>query len=253
MKARIKKAYKMRSALLLTACLLSCAASTATAASLVVLEARGAGLKAGMHIESNALLVLKEGERVSLIGPDGSSITRKGPFNGPVLATAGTDANANTNTKQALGALLASRDVRSSAVGVIRAGIATVKIPEPWLIDVTRPGPRCLIEGERPVWWRPESAAADHFAVFPVDRSWRADFVWEQGQDRQIVPPLSRFDRTRLFFIKYDDQEFAISLHIIPADLDNNLVLAAWMLEKGCLQQADALLLTLQRGLTKPE
>lgn len=242
------KAGFKSSVLFLAACLLS---GAATAASLVVLEARGAGLKAGMRIEGTANLLLKEGERVSLIGPDGSSITRKGPFNGPVLAA--SSSGAGTDTKQALAALLTSRDVRSSAVGVIRSGIATVKIPEPWLLDVTRPGPRCLLEGERPVWWRPDTTNAERFSVFPVDRSWRADFVWEQGQDRQPVPALSRYDRTRLFFIKYDDQEFAISLHQIPRDLDNDLMLVSWMLEKGCLQQADALLLSLQRELQKPE
>lgn len=246
------KVLMIRATLLLAACLLS---GTVAAASLVVLDARGAGLKAGMRMDSGASLVLKEGERVTLIGPDGSSITRKGPFNGPVLAA--TTAGTATDTRQALAALLATRDVRSSAVGVIRSGIATVRIPEPWLIDVTRPGPRCLMAGQRPVWWRPDATAAEHFTVFPVDRSWRADFVWEQGQDRQIVPALSRFDSTKLFFVKYEEQEFAISLHVIPNDLDNDLMLTSWMLEKGCLQQADALLLVLSRpfsnGLSKPE
>ncbi len=236
------KLFLMRVALSIVVALLP---GLTSAASLVVLDARGAGLKTGMRLDSGATLNLKEGERVTVIGPDGSSVTRKGPFNGPVMEAA----NNTVDTKRALSALLATREIRSSAVGVVRSGIATVKIPEPWLIDVTRPGPRCLLEGERPVWWRPDAALREHFAVFPVDRSWRADFVWEQGQDRQTVPALSRFDSTKLFFIKYEEQEFAISLHIVPKDMDNGLVLASWMLEKGCLQQADALLLVLSRDV----
>ena len=201
------KVFLTRIAFTLAACLLSGAAA---AASLVVLDARGAGLKAGMRMDSGTTLTLKEGERVTVIGPDGSSITRKGPFSGPVLATASTA----TDTKQALSALLATREVRSSAVGVVRSGIATVKIPAPWLIDVTRSGPRCLMQGEQPVWWRPDTARTERFTLFPIDRSWSADFVWATGQDRQVAPALSRFDSTKLFFIKYDQQEFAISLHM---------------------------------------
>jgi hypothetical protein len=38
----------------------------------------------------------------------------------------------------------------------------------------------------------------------------------------------------------------------IPKGLDNKLVLTSWMLEKGCIQQADALLAQLRDELGKP-
>ncbi|MGB4346304.1 MAG: hypothetical protein WBJ21_07885 [Burkholderiaceae bacterium] len=233
------KASLMRLGILL--CLLL-SAQAGSAAKLIVLDARGGGLKSGMSIDSSAALTLKEGERVTVIGPDGSSATIKGPFSGPPMPKAAASADPG----KALSALVATRDARSKTVGVIRAGTDVVRIPDTWLIDVSRPGPRCLKQGERPVWWRPDVAKAGEFTVFPVDRSWRADFVWQAGQERQAAPALSRFDESSVFFIRQGEQEFAISINIIPKGLENDLILSSWLLEKGCLQQADALLASLR-------
>ncbi len=57
----------------------------AAAANLVVLEARGGGLAAGQSIPSDKPINLKEGERVTVIGPDGKSVTLRGPFSGPPM------------------------------------------------------------------------------------------------------------------------------------------------------------------------
>lgn len=229
---------------LMTACMLVTLSPPTDAAKLMVLEARGGGLKTGMSIDSETPITLKEGERVTVIGPDGKSTVIKGPFSGEPLPKGSTAAD----PKQALAALVATRDARTSSVGVIRAGTDAVKIPEPWLIDVTRPGPRCLLEGDLPVWWRPVADAGENFTVFPVDRSWRADFTWEPGQDRQQVPPLSRFEGPNVFVVRQGEAEYAISLNIVPRGIDNNMVLSAWMLEKGCIQQADALLNELKKN-----
>lgn len=210
----------------------------AGAVNLIVLEARGGGLSAGQSIASDKPLALKEGERVTVIGPDGKSVTLRGPFSGPPMPGEGAAAD----PKQALAALVATRDARTSSVGVIRAGTEAAKLPEPWLIDMSRPGPRCLLEGERPVWWRPDAAAPQDFTVFPVDRSWRADFHWKAGEDRQPVPPVSRFEGQNSFIISVDKQEHAISVTTVPRDIDNDFVLTSWMLQKGCVQQADALI-----------
>jgi hypothetical protein len=220
--------------------------ATGLAATLVVLEARSSTLTLGMRIDSNSVITLKDGERATFIGPDGKSLSLKGPFNGVPLAKA----SESVELRQALSALVATRDARTSSVGVVRAGTAAVKIPEPWLIDVTRPGPRCLLEGTQPVWWRPDASQIDSFTVFPVDRSWSAQFNWAAGQDRQPLPPLSRLEGSKVFVIRQGEQEYAISLEVVPKDLENQLILASWMLEKGCIQQADALL-TLVRGYLK--
>lgn len=219
------------------------------AATLVVMEARSSTLKLGMRIDSSSVISLKDGERVTFIGPDGKSISLRGPFNGVPLAKT----NDGIDLRQALSALVATRDARTSSVGVVRAGTATVKIPEPWLIDVTRPGPRCLLEGMQPIWWRPDASQIESFMVFPVDRSWSAQFSWTAGQDRQPLPPLSRLEGNKAFVIRQGAKEFAISLEVVPKDLENQLILTSWLLEKGCIQQADALLNLVRRDLNTGE
>lgn len=223
---------------LTAACVLTLAASSAAASTLIVISARGGTLKPGQKIDSSRPISLKAGEQVTLIGPDGKTITLRGQFNGLPITGGGSAAN----PRQALAALVSTRNARTSSVGVVRGATEAAPLPQPWLIDVTRPGERCLKVGERPIWWRPNGAAAQKFTVFPIDRSWRADFEWKTGQQSIAVPPLAKFDGQTMFIIRVDQQEFPISVNPVPADLDNDFILASWMLEKGCYQQADAML-----------
>jgi len=229
--------------------LLSLVPISSFALKLIVIDARSAQLKAGASIDSDTVVVLKEGERATLVGPDGKSVTLKGPFNGPAMPANSTAAD----PKAALAALVNTRDARTSSVGVIRAGADAAKLPEPWLIDMSRPGTRCMLEGQSPVWWRPESDHEDKFTVFPVDRSWRADFTWVVGQDRQDVPKIARFGGPNTFVIRRDNQEYAITITVIPKEIDSDLVLSSFMLEKACIQQADALLAKIKHDLDRPQ
>ena len=218
------------------------AAGPAAATTLIVVDARGAGLKPGQKIDSAKPIVLKDGERVTLIGPDGKAITLHGKFSGPPLAHAGPAAD----PRSALAVLISTRSARTSSVGVVRGGTDAAPLPEPWLIDVSRSGERCLKAGGKPVWWRPTTKAPAAFTVYPIDRSWRADFQWKPGQDRMDMPSLGKIEGQTLFVVHADDQDHVVSVNVIPADVDSDVVLASWMIEKGCTQQADALLRQLQ-------
>ena len=221
----------------------------ALADDLIVLNARGGSFKVGMKIPSDKPLTLKEGEKLTVIAPDGKSKTLKGPFSGVPVSGAST----GTDPKMALAALVSTRDARTSSVGVIRAGTASVKIPEPWLIDVSRSGPRCLVEGTKPVWWRPEPLDVAQFTVFPADRSWQADFSWKTGQDRQPVPDIADFDSNKAFIVRSAGEEYGISLLSVPQGIDNPMVLTSWLLEKGCIQQADALIAQLKQEVLQTQ
>lgn len=235
---------KLRALLLLPIALL---AGRASAINMVVVEARAAGLKPGMMISSTAPVTLKEGERVTIIGPDGRSVTLRGPYKGVALK-AGT---AVQNPQAALAALISTRNDRAKSVGAVRAGANAAKLPDPWLVDISRPGARCVREGDRPIWWRPDERATEPFTVFPIDRSWRADFHWKAGADRMAAPTLSRLEGASIFLIRLEGQENAISIQIIPRDVTEPLVLSSWMLERGCIQQADAYLRQIEAGLAK--
>ncbi len=223
---------------LLTAGLLLVAAAQALAADWVVMDARGGSFKPGQPVPAGTAVTLKEGERLSLISPDGKAVNLRGPYSGP--ATPGATGKA-VDPKEALAALLASRDARTRSVGVVRSGTASVATPDSRAIDITRGGPRCLRDGEQPELWRPDSSTMQPFVLVASDRSWRADFVWLAGEDRIRMPDLTRFDGQTTLLVNIEQREFALSFARIPQGIDG-IVLAAWMLEKGCLQQAAALL-----------
>lgn len=227
--------------------LLAAASAPAVATNFVVVEARGGGLKPGMTINGENTIELKEGERVTAIAPDGRSVALRGAYRGPVMR-AGT---ALQNPKAALAALISTRNDRAKSVGAIRAGANAAPLPDPWLVDISRPGARCVREGDRPIWWRPDASTAQPFKVFPIDRSWRADFVWKAGMDRMEAPVLSKLDGAATFLIQVEGQDNAISLQVIPRDVTDPLILSAWMLERACVQQTDAYLRLIQADLAR--
>lgn len=217
---------------------------TSLFAQYVVLNARGGGYKAGQTLAASAVIQLKEGERITIIGADGKSITHRGPYNGPPSAGPA----ATNDPKKALAILISSRDARTSSIGVVRAGTDAVKTPDPFAIDITRAGPRCLFEGQKPILWRPNATRAQPFVIFPIDRSWRADLKWEAGQDRLVLPDLSRFEGATTLLVNIDQQEFVLTFTVIPKTVEEPVILTAWMLEKGCIQQANALLSELAKA-----
>ncbi len=205
---------------------------------LVVAEVRGLQLKPGARIDSGAPLTLKVGERLVTLAPDGRVSIVRGPYQGPAFRGEGPAQDA----RLALAALISTRNDRANSVGAVRSGANAAKLPEPWLIDVSRPGERCIREGDQPVWWRPDTGSAPAFTVYPVDRSWRAEFHWPQDQQAVLARDLVRLDGIKMLVIRTGSQERPIRLHVIPSTVEDPLVLSAWMLEKACVQQADALL-----------
>ena len=217
----------------------------ALATPMIVVEARGGGLKPGMRIDSARSVKLVEGEKIVLVAPDGRMSTLRGPYSGPAVRNAGSVQNPRT----ALAALIATRNDRASSVGAVRSGASAAPLPEPWLIDISRGGDRCIKEGEKPVWWRPESLTEQAFSVFPVDRSWRADYVWKAATDRMTPPDIVGLDDLKTFIIRAGGQEYPVRVNIIPRDIDDPLVVSAWMLEKACVQQADSFLRVIGKDL----
>ena len=227
---------------LLTVGLSAMASPSAQSFPLVVVEARGGGRPPGSQIDSETPVSLKVGEKMVVIAPDGRISTLRGAYSGK----AAPGSAPVQDPRRALAALISTRNDRANTVGAVRSGSNAAPLPDPWLVDVSRPGERCVRQGERPIWWRPDARGEGRFAVFPVDRSWRADFRWADGQDRIPSPALVRLDGVRMMVIQAASQERAIRLHLIPDTLKDPVVIVAWMLEKACVQQADALLRSLE-------
>jgi hypothetical protein len=215
-----------------------CITKLAIGSPLVVMEVRGTNLKQGSTVDSDKPLTLKEGERVTLIGANGSYVTLRGPFSDTPLK----DSAGSADSKQNLAALVASREARTNSVGVVRAGAETAALPSPWLIDVARPGRRCLKNGSIPVLWREDAAKAETVSVYPGDKSWRVDLNWEAGKDQLNLPPITNIDASASLVVVRGGAEINLSLSGAPADLPDPLLYASWLFHRGCAQQADAMI-----------
>ena len=209
----------------------------AQAADLIVAEARGVALKPGQTIDDSKPLVLKEGQRVTLITPNGATFKLEGPYNRAPAA----DQASGTPIGQRLAALVTQNQARIGEVGTTR-GIQQAKLPDPWLFDISRNGTVCLREGQKPVFWRPDAAKPSTLTVMPGDRSWKAQTRWPAGTDRISVETKVPIHSDATYLVTLDDMQAALTVNNVPAVLANDSMRAAWMAEKGCDAQAEALL-----------
>ena len=211
---------------------------------LIVMDARGVKVKVGSSIDSDKPIKLEDGERITFIRADGVTTTLRGPFNDVPLQKKSTA----PDPKQALAALVSTRDAKTNSVGVIRAGTDAKPIPNYWLIDVTRPGVRCLEKSRQPIFWRPDASKESRFRIVPADASYQFDRLWPANQNEFNVSKVT-FTRADNFITAIvDEQEFNIDIIEVPEAISGGLLLAGYMLEKGCIQQADALLKQLQEN-----
>jgi hypothetical protein len=95
------------------------------------------------------------------------------------------------------------------------------------------------------MWWRPQIVNEQTFTVLPLDRSWNAFFRFEAGQETLAISKVSDIEVTKSFMVLDKEREYSVRLHMIPKAVTEPAMLAGWMLEKGCIQQADALLASL--------
>lgn len=211
-------------------------AGAAHAAQYVVVESRGVAMKPGTVLDPAKPLTLKQGQHVTLISDTGVTLKLDGPFDRAPSVESGKGVDLASTLK----GLVTERQARLSEVGTTR-GKQGVTLPDPWLLDSSRGGNACLLEGQAPVFWRPDDSGAIKFAVMPADRSWKAEATWPAGVDRLAVStPIVHGDAA--YFISYNGTEAAMTIDTIPASLPNDDMRAAWMAEKGCEAQAEALL-----------
>jgi hypothetical protein len=211
-------------------------AGAASAANLIVVEARGIALKPGTVLDAAKPLTLTQGQHVTLISEQGATLSIDGPYNAPPAA-----GNAGKPIGERLAALGTERNARTGEAGVTRGGGAA-KLPAPWLVDVTRSGNVCLQENTQPVFWRPDAQSGVALVVMPVDRSWKSKADWSAGSDRITVTTDVPMHGGAAYVVNYGGTEYALAMNTIPASLPNDDMRAAWMLQKGCEAQAEALL-----------
>lgn len=211
--------------------------AAARADDMVVVAARGISLAPGTRVDAAKPLVLEQGQHVTLIALNGVTLKLDGPYDkAPALANGGSDLG------QALAALVTQREARTTEAGVTRGAATVVHLPDPWLLDVSRTGNVCLLEGATPVFWRPGTAAAAHLTVMPADRSWKGEAKWPAGRARLAAPSDLPVHGDAVYFMTLDDgEEAAVTVNLIPKTLASPAMQAAWLAHQGCEAQAEAL------------
>ena len=214
--------------------------TTASAAVLVVAEARGIALKPGAALDSAKPLTLKQGQHVTLISETGSTLKLDGPYDQPPVAAGG---GGGVGLNQTLAALVTQRQARSGEFGVTR-GTVLADLPEPWVLDSTHSGNVCVMEKGTPVFWRSDSRTAVPLSVAPVDRSWTAKAQWQAGADRITITTDVPMRAGETYVVNLNGNESAVTMVQVPASLTNSQMRAGWMANRRCEQQAQALLKT---------
>src|SRR5215472_3381636 len=223
-------------ALAFAALILGGASAAAMAAELAVVEARGGvSLKPGDVVDDAQTIKLEDGQMVTLVAEDGSILTLRGPFDQkPTGGSGGID------VASALGALAAGQ--AQNVAGVVRAANMDVHLPSPWLVDVSHAGVACVRPGEQPVLWRASAAGSGTLTMMPADRSWRAQAPWPAGSPTLQAPSNFPIKDGRTYLADFGGKPVAVTLTQIPPKVTIPRMQAAWMLEKGCVAQAEALL-----------
>jgi hypothetical protein len=216
-------------------------ASPAWAAEVVVVEARGLSLKPGQVIDDGQRLTLQRGDEVTLVGEDGAIIKLRGPYDAPPSSGNGGSGVDISNALAALGTGQAQ-----SSMGVVRAKVEDVTLPNPWVIDVTHSGKVCVRPGTSVVFWRQQSGAAAKLRIMPVDRTWRAESEWPAGTAQLPAPAIFPITDRQTYLFDLDGQTATVTLVQVPASLGSDRMRAAWMLQKKCLTQTKALITTMQ-------
>ena len=215
-------------------------ATAAVAAELVVVEVRGGvSLKQGDTVDDAQPIKLQDGQMVTLVAEDGSILTLRGPYD-----QAPTGGKGGVDVASALGALTTGK--AQNVAGVVRSANTEIRLPDPWLVDVSHPGVACLRAGEQPVLWRQSDAGNGTLTMMPADRSWRAQAPWPVGSPTLQTPNTFPIKDGRTYLADFGGKPIAVTLTQIPPKVTSPRMQAAWMLEKGCVAQAEALLRTVR-------
>jgi hypothetical protein len=216
-------------------------ASPAWSAELVVVEARGLTLKPGQVVDDSQRLTLQRGDEVTLVDENGAVIKLRGPYD--AAPSAGNGAS-SVDVSNVLAALSAGGS--QSSMGVVRAKVDDVTLPNPWVVDVSHSGKVCIRAGTSVVFWRQQSAGPAKLRITPVDRTWRAESEWPAGASELPAPAMFPVIGRQTYVFDLGGQSATVTLVQMPTSLGTDRMRAAWMLQKNCLAQTKALITALK-------
>jgi hypothetical protein len=218
--------------------LLTVAAGAVDATELIVVDSHGIRLTPGQSIDGSKPLTLLDGQQATLLSSNGQILKLEGPSE---AAPDSQVTGSGSDVRSAVTALLTERKARTSEVGVVR-GEADIKLPNPWVVDVTHPGTSCVEVGKPVVLWRSGDLGETQVSIAPADRSWSVSGHWPAAADQLSMPASLPLHDQKSYVINVGGKLAPVTMRIIPASVTNDAMRASWMSEVGCDNQATALL-----------
>jgi hypothetical protein len=78
--------------------------------------------------------------------------------------------------------------------------------------------------------------------IMPADRSWKAQTSWPRGDERLVMKSDMGLHGDAAYFVSLNGNETALNVSTVPSSLSTDQMRAAWMIQKGCAPQAEALM-----------
>jgi len=213
-------------------------------ADLVVVSSSDPALPPGEVVADNQPLTLADRVRVTLVAADGKTTRLEGPYAGIPGGGRTRSAESDDGLVGQLSRLLEGRARRTPTLGAVRALGSQRTPPSPWDIQISRPGTWC-IQADTPVMLGRSRATANDTLRVTAEASGAAEDVrWPKGERRVAWPasvPIDDGATYGLRLVAANTYAF-VRITVVPGTLRTDAHRAAWMADRGCQDQAVALL-----------
>lgn len=217
-------------------------AQTVLAEQGVVVDSSVKSMAKGTVVDSALLIELKKGENLKIMLEDGRILELTGPYKGQAVTKAGGKPT-HPQLIQAMKRLFSADVVNTSSVGAVRSSAENLP-PSPWILSIDQPGPFCFSETARIKIWRSEVTAVPS-AHLRSSASQAYTIFWKEGEREASWPDGLKMGNNDILLIRPEGalSPVKLTLHQIPREKSQLLDRVYWMIDKGCLWQARALVL----------
>lgn len=218
-------------------------AAVSANAQILILKSTGANAsaqyKAGSVIAEDTVIELAKGDQIVILS---GQTTRS--IDGPASITpAEVFTNKPLSGKfDALVDFLKNPSEEHVVLGAVRGNY--VESPaDPWVVNVTTPGVKCVIENESLVLWRGMDITGDKGKLSTAAGESQTTFDWPPGYTEADWPEDFVWSAGDTFRIDYGlDEQIEFHLVEMPAGIVDNGSRIVWLAEQGCFSQVALLL-----------
>ncbi len=222
-------------------------AGQAWAGQIVVLEAEPATstLRTGAILDGNQEITVPPGTSVVLMDEVGRVVTVTGPYRG---IPGGAERKDGPGALKRVATAMLTADLTEIVGGVRAAGEAGKLAPlDPWFLDVTSNGTKCVRAGSGIVLWRPVPRRDTEIAITALAGGTEAKIAWPKGEATVAWPKEVPARDNAVFLLQLQDPRTSrkIRLRIIAAAASSDADDLLGLLDSGCAAQARILLASL--------